>query len=80
MKLDVNVLSAKLSNETMSNSHEYINYIELINSDDGTSSSIPSLRHHVGAGLLKCSCPSTRHGHIRAEMPADGSQPGGAGW
>ena len=36
MKLDVDVLSAKLSNETMANSHEYINYIELINSNDGT--------------------------------------------
>ena len=45
VKLDVDVLSAKLSNETMANSHEYINYIELINSDDGTG--IPSLRHHV---------------------------------
>ena len=55
MKLDVNVLSATLSNETMGNSHEYINYIELINSDDGTSNSIPSLRHNVCAGLLKCS-------------------------
>ena len=29
----------------MVNSHEYINYIEFINSDDGTG--IPSLRHHV---------------------------------
>ena len=45
MKLDVDVLSAKLSNETMANSYEYINYIEFINSDDGTG--IPSLRHHV---------------------------------
>ena len=45
VKLDVDVLSAKLSNETMANSHEYINYIEFINYDDGTG--IPSLRHHV---------------------------------
>ena len=45
VKLDVDVLSAKLSNETMANSYEYIKYIELINSDDGTG--IPSLRHHV---------------------------------
>ena len=44
-KLDVDVLSAKLSDETMANSHEYMNYIEFINSDDGTG--IPSLRHHV---------------------------------
>ena len=44
-KLDVDVLSAKLSNETMANSHEYMNYIEFINYDDGTG--IPSLRHHV---------------------------------
>ena len=44
-KLDVDVLSAKLTNETMTNSHEYMNYIEFINSDDGTG--IPSLRHHV---------------------------------
>ena len=29
----------------MANSHEYINYIEFINYDDGTG--IPSLRHHV---------------------------------
>ena len=29
VKLDVDVLSATLSNETMANSHEYINYIEL---------------------------------------------------
>ena len=42
VNLDVDVLSAKLSNETMANSHEYINYIEFINSDDGTG--IPSLR------------------------------------
>ena len=45
VKLDVDVLSAKLSNETMANSHEYINYIEFINYDDGNG--IPSLRHHV---------------------------------
>ena len=45
VKLDEDVLSAKLSNETMANSHEYINYIEFINYDDGTG--IPSLRHHV---------------------------------
>ena len=35
VKLDVDVLSATLSNETMANCHEYINYIEFINSDDG---------------------------------------------
>ena len=40
-KLDVDVLSAKLSDETMANSHEYMNYIEFINADDGTG--IPSL-------------------------------------